>query len=245
MNDLSARRRLAGRGLMAAALVALPLTASISYAASDAMPAPPAPPAAPAAPNAPVPPAPPVPPAAPDAPLPPLAPVAFQSSADVDVDVDEDVDNWEVREVVVDKDGQRQEIHKRHKVVIKDKDGKMTPEERAELRRELRQELAEADIEIKEAMEEARVALLEVRNGEHGVTKVSMECKNGKGGEFTDDKGHKTVMLCTSEIMANALTGLKEARKAIARDSEMTADMKAEVLQALDEQIANWNKKQG
>lgn len=242
MNDLSARRRLAGRGLMAAALVALPLTASISYAASDAMPAPPAPPAAPAAPNAPVPPAPPVPPAAPDAPLPPLAPVAFQSSADVDVD--EDVDNWELREVIVDKDGKRKEIHKRHKVVIKDGD-KMTAEERAELRRELRQELAEADMEIKEAMEEARVALLEVRNGEHGVTSINMECKNGKGGEFIDDKGHKTVMLCTSEIMANALTGLKEARKAIAKDSEMTADMKAEVLRALDEQIANWNNKQG
>ena len=191
--------------------------------------------------------APPVPSAAPEAPLPPLPPVAFQSSSEVAVDavVDQDVDNWEVREVFVDKDGKRQEITKRHKVVIKDKDRKMTAEERAELRRELRQELAEADMEIREAMEEARVALLEVKDSENGVTKVSMECKNGKGGEFIDDKGRKTVMLCTSEIMAHALTGLKEARKAIAKDSEMTADMKTEVLQALDEQIANWNKKQG
>lgn len=244
MNDLSARRRLAGRGLMAAALVALPLTASISYAASDAMPAPPAPPVAP---SAPVPPAPPAPPVAPDAPLPPLAPMALQSVADVDtdVDVDEDVDNWEVREVIVDKDGKRKEVHKRHKVVIKDGEGEMTAEERAELRRELREAMAEADAEMKEAMEEVRVAMIELKDSEHGVTTINMDCKNGKSGEFIDDKGHKTVMLCTSEIMASALNGLKEARKAIAKDSEMTADIKAEVLRSLDEQIARWQEKEG
>lgn len=72
MSDLSPRRRLAGRALLGAGLLALPLTASISYAASEAgteaaveapePPAPPAPPEAPEAPNA------------PDAPPPPGAP---------------------------------------------------------------------------------------------------------------------------------------------------------------------------
>mgnify|MGYP000055964292 CR=1 FL=1 len=51
MNNQSTKRRMAGRGLVAAALVALPLTATITYADSTSfdevfadVPAPPAPP---------------------------------------------------------------------------------------------------------------------------------------------------------------------------------------------------------
>jgi beta-lactamase regulating signal transducer with metallopeptidase domain len=66
MSNLSPRRRLAGRALLGAGLLALPLTASISYAASETdAPTPPAPPAAPGAPDAPDVPPPPPPPGAP------------------------------------------------------------------------------------------------------------------------------------------------------------------------------------
>lgn len=53
MTEPSPRRRLAGRLMIAAGVLALPLTASISYAAADDPVTPPAPPAAPGAPAAP------------------------------------------------------------------------------------------------------------------------------------------------------------------------------------------------
>lgn len=64
MSEMSRRRRLFGRSLIGASALALPLTASISYAAANAQPAPPAPPASATAELQPVAPVPPVPPAA-------------------------------------------------------------------------------------------------------------------------------------------------------------------------------------
>ena len=80
MSHISLRRRLAGGALLGAGLLTLPLTASFSYAATDA---------AQGVPEAPEPPPPPAPPVAPDAlqpssspeaaqpPSPPEAPLAF------------------------------------------------------------------------------------------------------------------------------------------------------------------------
>lgn len=78
MSDISPRRRWAGRSGIVAALLALPLTATICYSEAIAAPEPPAPPAAPFAPNAPV---------APDAPEPPEAP-----EPDLDQDIDLEID---------------------------------------------------------------------------------------------------------------------------------------------------------
>ncbi|MEL6877292.1 MAG: M56 family metallopeptidase, partial [Pseudomonadota bacterium] len=64
LSNMSVRRRIAGRFMVGAALLALPLTASISYA-EEQVPEPPAPPAAPLADAAPLPPKPPTPPAPP------------------------------------------------------------------------------------------------------------------------------------------------------------------------------------
>ena len=242
MSDLSTRRRMAGRGLIAAALIAMPLTASITYAETVA----PTPPTAPSAPVAPTPPAAPLAPSAPvapEAPLAPLAPMAFQASDDVDVEVEEDEDVFIIKEVHKDKDGNERHVHKKRHVVIKDEHGRMSKEERQEMMRELRESLDEMDVEIKEAMAEAHMALAEVRDGEHGITKVAINCKDGsKGTELRDGDGNQMTRLCTSEIMAHALTGLKEARNAIAGNSEMPDDMRDEVLRALDEKIENWNE---
>ena len=71
MPDISRRRRVAGKAGFLAAILALPLTATITYAeASAQVEEVPVPPSAPAAPEAPMP------PAAPDAPEPPEAPEA-------------------------------------------------------------------------------------------------------------------------------------------------------------------------
>jgi len=236
MSDLSNRRRMAGRGLVAAALIALPLTASISYAETT-IPAPPAPPAVPAAPDAPVPPLPPAPPAAPA----PLAPLAFQAAVEGE---DDEHDTYVIHEVHKDKDGNEVHKEKRRHIIIKDEDGTMTKEEREEMLRELREGLAEMDVEIKEAMAEARIAIAEMHDGEHGITTVNITCKDGsQGTEVRDDKGKSMTRICTSEIMAQALNGLKEARNAIAKESEMPDDIRADVLKELDQKIANWDAK--
>jgi beta-lactamase regulating signal transducer with metallopeptidase domain len=76
MGDISERRRWLGRGLIATGALALPLTASISYAAGAQEPEAPLPPEAPAAVEPPLPPEAPL---APEAPLPPEAPQAGQA----------------------------------------------------------------------------------------------------------------------------------------------------------------------
>jgi beta-lactamase regulating signal transducer with metallopeptidase domain len=256
MSDISPRRRMAGRMMAGAALLALPLTASITYAAPEA-PAAPEPPVAPAAPAA---------PPAPEAPTAPEAPevekefaIAF---AGIDEDgepalapVDKDVDVW----VVKDKDGKvtRKVIRKRI-VDTADREA-MTAQERAELDEKMKvlhAELAEKgewQREVQAAMAEAResqrVARIEMKRAmkdAEGMTRIEIACNgNEPVSERTTKDGHKTVMLCTSQITANALKGLKEARKAIAQEKGMNEEIRKQVLQSLDEQIANWGKSSG
>lgn len=244
MSDISPRRRFAGKALMGAVLVALPLTASISYAAAD-IPAPPAAPTAPAALTAvPLPPAPPAPPSPPPA-------LSLQAAPEAVVDewTDESADNEErmvrevhvIREVEADEDGQKRKVEKQRRIVLHGMDHKLSKAEREKIMRELREGLAEAEAERREAFAEHRRAILEARAEADGVTRISLECdKNGKAGETKTKDGRTIVKLCTSRIMANALTGLKAAREAIASNPEMPDDIRAEVLQSLDEQIRGW-----
>ena len=240
MSDISPRRRNAGRALMAAGLLALPLTATITYAAAA--------PEAPAAPSvvAAVP-APPAPPA-------PVLPISLQAAPEVDVEVTTDEDGNEVRverHVIVlrnDEEGDdgehRGTKHVERKVVIHDPKSKLTAEERAEMMAEIRESLAEADVEIDSAMKDVRVAMMEMKDGKGGLTKVSVECRGGdKGAEWRSEDGETVTRLCTSEVRASAIAGLKEARAEIAKNTEMDAQMRAEVLKALDEKIAAWKSR--
>ncbi|NMW31593.1 hypothetical protein HKD42_05930 [Altererythrobacter sp. RZ02] len=232
MSDISPRRRTAGRVLLGAAVLALPLTASVSYAEALAT-APPAPPAAPSVSmgGTPTPPAP---------PAPPPAPLAVQSAASSAVAPEN-----ETRVYVVDTAAEESDDKKTVKVINRTKsvyiqgDDNMTPEEREELLRELREELVDVRVEVKEAMKEAEVAIIELRD--EGVTNISMECTDaGEAGETTDSDGKRVIRICKSKIMASALTGLKEARAALATNKELDEETRTEVLKALDEQIANW-----
>lgn len=250
MNEPSARRRMAGRGLMAAALVALPLTASISYAEATA-PTPPEAPLAPVAP--PAPPAPPAPADAPAPPAPPAAPVWFQSSSEAAKDGD-----VEKRVFIIRKTGEgdaqdgaegapevRSDVRRERKVVIRKGDGQLSKEEHAEMMRELHEELANIDIEIADAMKEQRLAMVELGKLGENMTVVQVDCKDGEPGQTTDAKGRKVVKLCTSKIMASALKGLESARAELARDKEMSEEIRAEVLRSLDAEIARFKDKQG
>ena len=242
MSDISPRRRIAGRAMLAAGVLALPLTASISYAESVVAPEPPA---APSPVVAPLPPTAPVPPnvaAAPPAPPAPLAPLALQAGvAAADAADDEDENVFVVRVTEEDENGERRKIVERHRKVYKVDRKELSEEERARIRAEIKRELADVEVHLDEARKAHKQALIELRRD--GVaTKIEVDCKDGeRTGEWKTEDGQRVLMLCKSKIHAQALTGLREARNAIARNAEMDKEIREQVLRALDEQIARWS----
>ena len=249
MNNQSTKRRMAGRGLLAAALVALPLTATVTYADSTSfddvfadVPAPPAPPTPPT-PGTAVP-APPAPPAAPEAPEAP--------EVEENVWVEKDEDGVERRYVIrkaVHVDGQHDdhEVHrevKKHRIVRVQREGEgLIEEEKREILIEVREGLEEADVALREAFAEQSMAFAELENGEGNFTVVEVNCDTGGKGKKLMQDGEEVTVICKSEIMASALSGLKEARKALASNPEMPEDILKEVIAALDEKIAAWESR--
>lgn len=235
MNNPSRRQQWLGRGLMAGALVALPLTATISYAdAPPEVPAPPAPPAAPGAPLA---------PAAPEAPAAPATPDAdFAWEEDVQVNTSDD---GKVRTVVLRKTREGEpgpgEKHETRVVWMGDKQGQLSAEEKAEMEREIREAMKEMKADMAEARREIRLAFKDMESARGEMVQLDFDCDGAL--EVSEDKGAKVprkVVLCKSDVMASALAGLKAAREAIAKDSSMSDEIRAEVLRSLDEEIKNW-----
>ncbi len=243
MSDVSPSRRWAGRALIGAAVVTLPLTATISYAegAAPAPPVAPAPPAAPmvsvSAPLAPVPPAPPVPPAA-------LAPLAIQAASELEVEVENDVQGDEpvviVKKVKRSDDGQQDTQVHRVKVI---KNGKhLSDEEIEEMMVEVRDGLAEADDAIREAHEQQRIAIKMASSHNGEKTVIETKCDSQTVNESGDGQ---IVMVCKSDVIASALSGLKEARSSLAKDKKLDDRVRAQVLERIDEQIRKWEKDAG
>ncbi|MEO0690465.1 MAG: M56 family metallopeptidase [Pseudomonadota bacterium] len=255
-------RKMASRLMLGAAVLALPLTASITYAERLA-PIPPAPPAptenamaVPAPPPAPAPsavaaPVPPVPPIAPSAsllevavsPTPPSA-----SAAEVTTIVTVDPDTGETETIDI-KTKKKSAKTKTTKVKVIERDGELTEEEIEEVLAEVREGLAEADEELRAV----RIELKEMFEGEDWAamvggknrTFVRMSCDSGSDDVATTkslENGGTEVVICQSRIMAQALVGLEQARAAIAENSEMQSEMREEVLKELDQQIENWRK---
>ena len=239
MNTPSPRRRNLGRvGLVAAALV-LPLTATITYAETQ-VPAPPAPPAPPKAPGAPLP------------PVAPPAPLAVQAVGEADFeeameDIERAEEEMEEAERVLEIEEERMEHaegeHVRHMKIIHADGKKLTPEERARIRVEVKEAMAEARVAMDEAREAQRIALVEVRDSLDTMTVVEMNCDGDKPiAEKKLADGKRVMAICKTAIHAQALSGIREARKAIAADADMDPEVRAEVLRALDEQIAHWKR---
>ena len=255
MSNMSVRRRLAGRVMVGASLIALPLTASISYAEEAAFPEPPLPPTPTLAMVAPAAPAAPAAPSAVAAPLPPAAPVPFaQPIESVDPgesDAARRVFEEEVevkRKVAKEKRElakEKAEKHKRRSIEIRrsmSAGGQFSDEEIEEIMVDVREGLVEAQ----EALAEARVEIERVKADKDGMrTKVKLKCKSDSDevAEVVEHgNGQQTVYLCQARVMAQALTGLREAREAIARNREITGKMRSELLETLDEQIREWEK---
>ena len=252
MSDLSPRRRLAGRALLGAGLLALPLTASISYAASEAEPAPveapeaPNPPAAPSAPEAPEP------PAAPEAPEPPTVVIIKEdgtTTTSTNTEVTEQV--WR---------GADGKEHRIRMVFRATPDGEAIARkfegiesadkaERAEMFAALQEGLAEAErvrADLPRIMAEA-FAAADAASAQSQRVIVKRECKPGSDevSETTTKDGVQIVSICQARIYASARKGLEEARAEIARDKDIPEDTRKMILRTLDNQIARWSEKEG
>ena len=237
MSEVSQKRRHAGRALLVVGALALPLTASISYAevATSDLPAPPAPPSAAMAiaPTVAVPLAPPVAPPAP-------APVIVQAAAEAEAP---EV-SPETRVVVVNTSEEGEDGYKKRVIErsVHNVGEPLSDEERREIMIEVEEAMAEAREGVTEARAEMHMAIAEIHDdGKSGHTTVKVECDGKKEvSEKTDRSGHTVVMICESQILANALDGLKKARKELERNSELDGELRKQVLQSLDRQIADW-----
>lgn len=256
MSDTSKSRRMAGRLAMGAAVLALPLTATISYAASE-VPAPPAPPE-PASILGVTPPAPPAPPAAPNAPVPPAPPAPFGQETVIEIDSDGDVSasgGAEYYFVTTSDERQeegltRSEERRIERTIIRNRSD-LSEEEIEEIMVEVREGLAEADqaledlpATIADALES--VEALEGLEGIEGRTIVRMSCNNDSdevASTTENADGTRVVMVCQTRVMAHALEGLKEAREEISRSREMSEEMRERVVRELDQQIERWEAK--
>ncbi len=251
MSDLSPRRRLAGRALLGAGLLALPLTASISYAASESVPEvaePPAPPAPPAAPDAPEPP---LPPEAPEAPEPPTVILLDGEGAgntEVTERVWKDADGKERRLRMVFRAAPDGQVLARQLEGMQGRDRV----DHEEMMAALREGLAEADrvrAELPQIIAEA-MASADSPNAAAGSMPrviVKQECKPGSEevSETTTRDGTQVISICQKRVFVSARRGLEEARAEIANDKDIPEDTRKEILRTLDSQIARWKDREG
>ena len=275
MNDDTSNtksRKMASRLMLGTAVLALPLTASVTYA-EGMVPQPPAPPAVTTI----APPAPPAPPAplltafaqsAPEAPEPPVPPLGNAAEKGVSI-ITIDPETGETKSVeagaqttkfkvkgndvtvvssYVDDDGKKAKSRYKQVKVINTGE-RLSDEEREEIMREVREELAEADQELREV----QVHLRDIQKSEEwaayakskGQTVVRMSCDSSSDDvatTTTKDDGSTEVMICQSRIMAHALEGLEQARAAIADNREIQGKMRKDILKEIDQQIKNWEK---
>ena len=244
MSDPTPRRRLFGRALLGAGLLALPLTASITYAAGDNAMQPPEPPAAP------------------DAPLPPLPPEtaeAPQGSERVKVFVLERKVAPEGGDAA-EGEGQPGDAGDVTEQVLRDADGKerrtrlvvrsTDPAQREALIAELRAQLADGERlppDLPRIIAEAR-AKADAAPGSRPRIMVLKDCRPGSPDPaevITDADGKQTIMVCQTRVSASARRGLEEAREEIAQDKTIPDDTRKQVLKTLDRQIARWKEKEG
>jgi beta-lactamase regulating signal transducer with metallopeptidase domain len=231
MSDISPRRRTAGRLLLGAAAVALPLTASISYAQSEA----PAVEEVELAPSA----------------APADAPEVRRDVRVVRIDRDGDADSEAP-------DGEKDvlvyRLHRDGDAPPAEDERRMIFREQRELSEEQRKRFEEMahEWEKKGAEWTARSGEFEALAREHEgralalverMPRVIERCDEGSDGvtQTVDDKGKHTIVICERAIERHALRsavfGLRQARASIAGNRELDAEVRNDILEDLDKEI--------
>jgi beta-lactamase regulating signal transducer with metallopeptidase domain len=260
MTEPSPRRRLAGRLMFTAAALALPLTATITYAAVNQ----------------------------PDAPQPPADPAAPQELREVHkvmIVTDPDgnsPDDPALKTRVIERDGKKIVIKTRHEISDAEAEAHfakaMASAEMAEAhaaRGEAEAARAEAEAERAGAMAwtsaPVRVEVDTDTKGKgkerHEITRVMIHSDDKKDTQSfafsshdgnckatrnpvtstvsKDGKHHVLrIQACglTKEVRAEVLNGLREAREDVASDADIPSETKAKVLEGLDREIAKFAK---
>jgi beta-lactamase regulating signal transducer with metallopeptidase domain len=262
MSELSLRRRLAGRALLGAGLLAIPLTASVSYAASETASA-----QAPEAPEPPAPPAPP--PGRPDLPPPPPPPggpgviiidtrtgtITDSADGEVTERVWRGPDGKENRVRMVWRGGPGggfggpdPEVTERRIKALRSADKAEREAAIAELQAEA--EAQKARREAWHAMagrSDGHIAMLRaplppmpprvmIVSGCNPGSKDMVETKDAKDGK-------QIITICQTRIDSTARAGLETARDEIAKDTSIPEETRKTVLDTLDAQIARWRDK--
>ena len=253
MTEPSRRRRLAGRTLVSVGALALPLTATITYAQMSAptSPEPPAPPAAPVAPTAPTAPVPPLPPAPPEA------------------------VTGEHRIVMIEKDGQgdgklySREGERNGKHIVLKTDHPMSDDEFDRRMEQVDRDVERAARDAERASADAQLKAADAERARRDAERASADaghkaadaqrmadnalasaeasvCK-GKQQAFdfavvtgsARDQRIERIRFCA---MDKARDGLARARARIAADPQMEAAIKQQILRSMDHEIANLGK---
>ncbi|UIP05600.1 M56 family metallopeptidase [Erythrobacter sp. SDW2] len=249
MSDISARRRWGFRSLLLAGALALPLTASISYAEDRQQ-----------APQAPEPPEAPEAPAWPEAPAAPDAP-GWSESDDVGVEITESADGKRIERRIARKlerlgdEGERVIVIK-----TRDKDGKVKVEERRvrgfaftdENGNRLSEEEFEKRIEEKmrhkkkelEALGERLEQQMKISFGDGAQARIFGSGCDGERGNRTaiaSADGAFAMAVCAEGVArqakAVAIESLGAARKAVEMDRNLSEEQCKEALKAIDAEI--------
>ena len=264
MTDHSRRRRLVARGTVAAALVALPMTASVYY--SEAIAAPSTKSQIPASPLS---------PAAPSAPLSPQE-VAAVEPGDRTVRIERVDDNGNVteRRTVRYGDSEWSEMtagdEADHQAAMAEHEARMAEleadraernselQERLSEQRELRIEAAElareraaearANSEMRVAMASATAAGVQARavaaRARASAPRVVNQCRgyDAPVTSVTDAQGRTTMYVCEEYGDRIALKALKAARQALALERNLSDRQRAEALRELDAEISELSR---
>ncbi|WP_230292720.1 M56 family metallopeptidase [Croceicoccus sp. Ery5] len=261
MSPSRLRRRTGLLLVGAGACIAVPLTASVSYAEAQIAEVP-APPSVPAAPEAPLPPEA---PQAPEAPLPPESPVAPAPPVPPEHGVYSDgTHSWvfeterEFSEADADLVEGQKEIRREIRVVRSNKE--LSAAERAKLERDL--ERAAADMEraradIRRSSRETTRAIAEAERAaaaapqvtetvsSDGVRTIRVTRKSADGKDLVVQEHVIDEAAIERSAMQAAIAGIEGARLAIASSGSLSADVRAEVMAELDAELAELRKEMG
>lgn len=244
MTEISPRRRMASRALLVGGALALPLTASITYAETIGQEI-----------EVPTPPAPPTPPTAPGVPLPPTPPQpgefddeTREEIAEMEQELDEMQDEVAELEREIVKDGQRQVIRirrsgkpgaeqQRVRRIIRFGDLEIEPADRAKLEKALEKFRTEGS-----AMNvDAERIRAQVESAMSSKTGFELECPEGLRealAKTVDGNGRELTVLCRSNAFSAARSSILQARSAIARDPQLSEKSRTEALRSMDEALA-------
>jgi len=227
MDEVSCKKRRAGLASVSLAALALPFTASISYAAPETRSAPRTPAAPHAASASPTPAAAPVP-----APLP--VSTTAETALPAEPSMPFESPAVAASEVHVERVTRRIAREEVRRVSEMDEGFEEMERELEHLDEEIETAVAQAD----RALAEARPAIATTTRAAAHRMRVEMSCEGDEPVIERDlGDGRTAILICNRAIHAQAVHGLREARREIARETDMPREQRERVIRQLDRQI--------